>query len=106
MNIILIICAVALLVTWVIQGFNLWTVAAIITTMMFMGRKIGYFCKYKHLVAIEAVAMIVTVGFQIILNRFRWQTFLVILCVRGVFLLIALYDMKFFVYYTEKRRRH
>ena len=35
-----------------VQGFNLWTIGAFISTLMFCGRKVGYFCKYKHLVAI------------------------------------------------------
>ena len=106
MNGLLISCGVLLIATWIIQGFNLWSIAATITTFMFMGRKIGYFCKYKHLVVTEAIAMVVTVGFQIVLSRFHWQKFLFILGIRGVFLLLALYDIKMFVYYTEKRRRH
>lgn len=103
---LLIICSILLLATWIIQRFNLWTVGATIATLLFMGRKIGYFCKFKHLVALECITMIVTVGFQAVLNRFYLQRFLIILGLRVCFLLVALYDIKLFVYYTEKRRRH
>lgn len=103
---ILVVSLLTLVVTLVVQGFNLWTVAAVVTTLMFMGRKIGYFCKLKHLLVIEVIALVVTVGFQIVLQRFRLAKFILILLIRAVFMLVALYDTKMYVYYTEKRRRH
>lgn len=103
-GILVAVCAICVCSMFV-QGFNLWTIGAFISTLMFCGRKVGYFCKYQHLVTIEIVTGFITIVFQLVFKHFVLLQFIIMLILRLVFLGIALYDKVAYVYFQEIRRK-
>lgn len=86
-------------------GFNACTVAALVSCLLFAGRKFGYFCKMKDVLTVEGLGIFFYVTFQLILKRVDIGSMLLALVLRGAFLLLVYYDTKFYVYVTEERRR-
>lgn len=102
---LLVVCWVAWLATIIVQGLNLWTITAAVGTILFSGRKIGYICKLSHLVTLEVVGGIITVAFQAMFHSFSWLEFLLVVVTRLVFLGVAIYDSRVFMYVTVKKRK-
>lgn len=102
---LLITSGIIWLLTAIVQGFNLWTIGALVSTLMFCGKKVAYFCKFQHLVAIEIICAILTICIQLLFKRFSLVKFLITIAVRLIFLGIALYDKTVYTYFTETRRK-
>ena len=98
MNLLIIITLLLFIFTWIVQGINFATIMSFIATMLFCGRKVGYFCKRGNVIALEIAGMFLTFVFHIL------ECFIVIL-LRCSFLAIMEYDMRMYVYVSEERRR-
>lgn len=98
------IAVLVLLLTYKVLGFSLWAILATISTLIFAGRVIGYFCELKHVIALEAVGCFLTVVFQMLRKSVDWRILLITLLLRGVFLLVAYIDTKLYVYVKREEK--
>ena len=57
MNLLIIITLLLFIFTWIVQGINFATIMSFIATMLFCGRKVGYFCKRGNVIALEIAGM-------------------------------------------------
>ena len=105
MGTLIIISCIDLLISWFIQGFNLWTITAIISTAMFSGKAVGFKCRLKHIITVEALGAFLTVIMQLLFDRFAIGRLLLLLLIRGIFIGVAVYDEKCFIYITEEHRK-
>jgi hypothetical protein len=105
MNGLLIIALILWILTWLVQGFHIGTIFSLIATGLFCMRKVGYFCKFKNVVAIEIVGMLLAAAFHLLLRQFYLGEFLIVLLIRLCFLGVVLYDTKMYVYVTEEKRK-
>ena len=88
--------------SWWLFGFSFATVLCTISTLMFCGRKIGYWCNPNKIYALEGVGVFITIMFRLLLHKFvLWRVVLYVLC-RLVFLFIMYYDNTEFVYIHEE----
>lgn len=94
-----------LILEWVIQGFNLWTVLSIISTAMFCAKVVGYRCRLTHLFVCEGMGAFLMVMLQLLFNTFVLKETILVALTRLVFLGIATYDDKCFLYITEEHRK-
>lgn len=105
MNTLILLTLIDLLLTWKFAGFSFCSIAAIITWILFTGRKIGYFCKMNTLIMFEFIGMFFTITFQLITKNVRISVWVGAIILRLIFLGIAKYDMTAFVYVTEEKRK-
>lgn len=105
MNGLLISSAVLLILTWWKSGFNILSILATISTLLFCSRKVGHFCQFKTLAGLEGTGAFLQVMMWLVFKRFHLVKFLLIVAFRLIFLAIALYDIKMFVYVKEVHRK-
>ena len=105
MNLLIIITLLLFIFTWIVQGINFATIMSFIATMLFCGRKVGYFCKRGNVIALEIAGMFLTFVFQILLKRFHILECFIVILLRCSFLAMMEYDMRMYVYVSEERRR-
>lgn len=101
----LIASVVVTVLTFIVQGFNFAMITSIIATALFCGRKVGYFCKFRHLVTLEVIGLFLTITFQLLFNRFVLVKTIIVVLLRLVFLGVAYYDMTAYVYVSKEVRR-
>lgn len=105
MNTLILIAFLDLILTWKWIGFNFCSIAAALTWSLFAGRKIGYFCKMNTLLAWEFVGVFFMVTFHLITKNVQIDMWIKAIVLRLIFLGIAKYDMKNFVYIVEEKRK-
>lgn len=105
MNTLILIAFFDLILTWKWIGFSFCSIAATFTWFLFAGRKIGYFCKMNTLLTWEFVGIFFMVTFQLITKNVQIDMWIKAIVLRLIFLGIAKYDMKNFVYIVEEKRK-
>lgn len=106
MTVILVAVAITWLCTAIVSGFSWITVASLISSLMFSGRKIGYFCKLTHLLVIEGIGFFLTYVMESVFNKVvDWKQLALLFIIRTVFILISWYDITQIVYTKEERRK-
>ena len=101
----LIVSVILVVLTFIIQGLNFATIMSLIATALFCGRKVGYFCKFKHLVTLETIGMFLTITFQLLFKRFVLLETIIVVLLRLASLGVAYYDMTAYVYVSKEVRR-
>lgn len=101
---------IRVLLTWIatlwLGGFGWVSVASLISSLMFCGRKIGYFCKLTHLLVIEGIGFFLMFVWESVFNKvIDWKQLILIFLVRCIFILICWFDMTQWVYVREERRK-
>ena len=104
MNALLISAGVLFLITAILNGFSFLTIFALITTIMFCGRKVGYYTTVEKVVPLEAFGMFFTSMLSLIFHKFVLWKFIVTLILRVAFVLLLWYDSTYFVYIKEEQR--
>lgn len=105
MNAILIVCAICCIATWFVEGFTVLTIMATVATVLFCSRKVGHFCKYNTLIALEGVGTFLTLVIQAVFDKFVLSRFLITVVLQVIFLAVAYYDTHTYVYVKEIRRK-
>ncbi len=105
MNVVLTVAAVMYVLTAAVQKFSMVSILSLVSTCLFLSRKIGHFCKIKTLLGLEIVGLFLDTVYKCMFSKFSWLQFLPTVLLRLVFIGIAYYDMTVFVYVKEKHRK-
>ena len=105
MNAMLIVCAILVVLTWASAKFSFISVLCLVSTVLFCGRKIGYFCKLSTVCLLEGLGIFLTVVIWHAFGGIDWKRLLVIVVCRLIFLGICYYDSTQIVYEKVERRK-
>jgi hypothetical protein len=102
----LILSCIGLLVVFcIVKGFSLWTIGAIITTGMFLGRRFKYYVKFEKMLILEGVCLFFNTMLILVVSQVNWVEFGIGLALRLIFYVIAWYDITYMVYVNKEERR-
>ena len=104
MLIMLIIFITTFIISVIAYGFGFTTFAILTTTVMACGRKFGYKCSLKAVLAIELVFIFMSIVLKLIFHSFHIVPLLVYLIMRAIFVFTIVYDDTQYVYITEEEK--
>lgn len=100
-----IVTALLVICTYGVSGFGICTLVSVITWLMVVARKIGYFCKKNTVAAIEIAGMFMYIVGCLMFQKIRVLQWIAILICRLIFIAIVFYEDKHYVYVKEEKRR-
>lgn len=94
------------IIFWVVTIFiyhNWWFVIFMtVDTILVLCRLKGILFKFKTMIKWEVLAIIIPVIFSLVFKRFKLIKTIVVIVVRGLFLLLVKYDMEEYLYPKER----
>lgn len=96
---------VLLILTYIVIGFNMLSIAATISTGLFCARKVGHYCKLNNLIVIEGLGAFMCLMIQLVFSNFNAIKFIIVLILRVVFIIVCYREITGYVYVKEIRRK-
>lgn len=93
------ICWIA---TFFSKGFCLYTILLIIPTIMFAGRKIGFYKKWTVNMGCECVFLFFSIIWSLLFHKFIWWKYVITIFIRLIAVGLIMYDDSTFVYVKEE----
>lgn len=104
MTTLLVSSVILLIGTYALNGLSLVSILSTVTTILFCGRKIGYYTTLEKIVPIECIGIFLTYILRIMMHKFVMWKFLITLGLRFTLIMILWYDITYFVYIKEERK--
>lgn len=93
------------ILSFLVNGFCLYTIALAVPVLLYCGRKVNYFSSMGAIVAAEVIILFFSTSWRLLFGKFELVRFLIVLALRITSICIMWYESTHYVYTTVERKR-